>query len=53
MRLRRFPKAAIEVAEWTDNGRLFQREWVQELNVLAHALVLTLGTNTVIHVCFQ
>ena len=46
MSLRGFLKVATEVAEWTDSGRLFQREEVQEWNALAPALVLTLGNDT-------
>ena len=34
-----------EVDEWTDSGKLFQREGAQELNDLFPALVLTLGTD--------
>ena len=39
---------ATEVAEWTDSGRLFQREGAQDLNALALAFVLILGTDRVI-----
>ena len=46
--LRRLLKVATEVAEWTDNGRLFQRERVQELNALAPVLVWILGMDRVI-----
>ena len=46
--LRRFLKVATEVDEWTDSGKLFQREGVQELNDLFPALVLTLGIDKVI-----
>ena len=38
-----------EVDERTDSGNLFQREGAQELNDLFPALVLTLGTDKVIH----
>ena len=46
--LRRLLKVAIEVAERTDSGRLFQREGVQELKALAPVLVLILGMDRVI-----
>ena len=46
--MRRLLKVAIEVAEWTDSGRLFQREGLQELNALVPVLVLILGTERVI-----
>ena len=36
------------MAEWTDSGRLFQREGVQELKALAPVLVLILGTDRMI-----
>ena len=39
---------ATKVAEWTDSGRLFQREGAQELQALAPVLVLILGTDRVI-----
>ena len=41
--LRRFLKIAIEVAERTDGGRLFQGEGAQDLSALSPALVLILG----------
>ena len=34
--------------EWSDSGKLFQREGAQELNDLFPELVLTLGTDKVI-----
>ena len=34
--------------ERTDSGKLFQREWAQELNDLFPALVFSPGTNKVI-----
>ena len=37
--------------ERTDSGKLFQREWVQELNDLFPALVLTIDTDKVIPLC--
>ena len=43
--LRHFLKVATEVDERTDNGKLLQREGVQELNDLFPALVLILGTD--------
>ena len=43
-----FLKVAIEVAEWADSKRLFQREGAQEWNALAPVLVLTLRTDRVI-----
>ena len=46
--LRCLLKVAIEVPEWTDSRRLFQREGVQELKALAPVMVLILGTNRVI-----
>ena len=46
--MRRLLKVAAEVTEWTDSGRLFQREWVQELKALAPVLVLILGMYRVI-----
>ena len=45
---RRLLKVATEVAEWTDSGRLFQREGAQELKAFAPVLVLILGTDRVI-----
>ena len=36
--------------EWTDSGKLYQREVAQELNDLFPSLVLTLGTDKVIPV---
>ena len=33
------------MAEWTDSGRLFQREGAQERKALPQILVLTLGTD--------
>ena len=48
--LRRLLKVATEVAEWTDSGRLFQREGVQELKAPALVLVLILGMDRVIPV---
>ena len=33
------------MAEWTDIGRLFQRDGAQEWRALAPVLVLTLGTD--------
>ena len=36
------------MAEWTDSGRLFQREGAQELKDFAPVLVLILGTNRMI-----
>ena len=46
--LRHSLKIAIEVAEWTGSGRLFQGVGVSERNSLAPALALTLGTDRVI-----
>ena len=46
--LRRLLKVATKVAEWTDSGRLFQREGVQDLNALAPALVWILRNDRVI-----
>ena len=46
--MRRLLKVATEVAEWTDSGRLFQREGAQELNALALVMVLILGADRVI-----
>ena len=46
--MRRLLKVVTEVAEWTDSGRLFQREGAQELTALAPVLVLILGTDRVI-----
>ena len=43
--LRCLLKVATEVAEWTDSGRLFQRERAQELKALAPVLILILGTD--------
>ena len=42
---RYFLKVAIELAERTDSGRLFQTDGAQEWKALAPALVLTLGTD--------
>ena len=42
---RYFLKVAIEMAERTDSGRLFQRDGAQEIKALAPVLVLTLGTD--------
>ena len=39
---------ATKVAEWTDSGRLFQREGSQELKALAPVSVLILGMDRVI-----
>ena len=36
------------MAEWTDSGRLFQREGAHELKALAPVLVLILGMDRVI-----
>ena len=36
------------MAEWTNSGRLFQREGAQELTAIAPLLVLILGTDRVI-----
>ena len=36
------------MAEWTDSGRLFQREGAQLLKALAPGLVLILGRDKVI-----
>ena len=46
--LRRLLRVATKVAEWTDSGRLFQREGAQELKALAPVLVLILGTDRLI-----
>ena len=46
--LHTFCKDMQVLAEPTDNGRLFQREGVQELKALAPVLVLILGTDRVI-----
>ena len=46
--LRRLLKVATEVAEWTDSGRLFQREGAHELKALSPVLVLILGMDRVI-----
>ena len=43
-----FSKVTTEVAERTDSGRLFQREGVQELKVLAPVCALILGMDRVI-----
>ena len=40
-----FLRVAAEMAEWTDSGRLFQRDGVQEWKALESVLVLTLGTD--------
>ena len=40
-----FLKVATEMAEWTDSGRLFQRDSAQERKALAPELVSTLGTD--------
>ena len=41
-----FMKVALNwLAEWTDSGRLFQRDGAQEWKPLAPVLVLTLGTD--------
>ena len=40
-----FLEVATEMAEWTDSGRLFQRDGAQEWKTLAPVLVLTLGTD--------
>ena len=40
---RYFLKVATGMAEWTDSGRLFQRDGAQEWKALAPVLVLTLG----------
>ena len=42
---RYFLKAATELAERTDSGRLFQREGAQEWKALVPVLVFTLGTD--------
>ena len=42
---RYFLKVATEMAEWTDSGRLFQRDRVQEWKALAPVMVLTVGTD--------
>ena len=42
---RYFLKVATELAEWTDRGRLFQRDGAQGWKALAPVLVLTLGTD--------
>ena len=39
-----FLKVAAEMTEWTDSGRLFQRDGAQEWKALAPLLVFTLGT---------
>ena len=49
--LRHFLKVATEVDNWTNSGKLFQREGAQELNDLFPALALTLGTDKVIPLC--
>ena len=36
------------MAEWTDSGRLFQREGAHELKALAPVMVLILGNDRVI-----
>ena len=46
--MRRLLKVATEVAEWTDSGRLFQREGAHELKALAPVLVLILVMDRVI-----
>ena len=46
--LRYFLKVATEVHEWTDSGKMFQREGEQDVIDLLPALVLTLGTDKVI-----
>ena len=45
--LRHSLKEATEVAEWTDRGRLFQREGACERNALAPVVVLTLEADRV------
>ena len=42
---RYFLKVVAEMAEWTDSGRLFQRDGAQEWKALAPVLVLTLGAD--------
>ena len=42
---RYFLKVELKMAEWTDSGRLFQRDGAQEWTALALVLVLTLGTD--------
>ena len=42
--LRCFLKVATEMSEWTDSGRLFQRNGAQEWKALSPVSVLTLGT---------
>ena len=37
-------KAATEMAEWTDNTKMFQRKGAQERDALAPVLVWALGT---------
>ena len=36
----------MEGAEWTDSGRLLNREGSPEQNTFAHALVLTMETDS-------
>ena len=36
------------MAEWTDSGRLFQRDGAQEWKALAPVLVLTPGTDKIL-----
>ena len=45
---RHFLMMETEVDEWTDSGKLFQREGAQELHDIFAALVLSLGTDKVI-----
>ena len=45
---RGFLKVATETAEWTDSGRLFQRDRAQEWKALMPVLVLTPGTDKLI-----
>ena len=45
MYLEMFFEGTTEMAEWTDSGRLFQRDDTQEWKALAPELVLTLGTD--------
>ena len=44
--MRCFLKVATEMAEWTDSGRLFQREVAQKGKALVSLLVMTLGTDS-------
>ena len=46
--LRSILNVATEMGKWTDSGRLFQRDGVQEWKALASVSVLALGTERLI-----